>query len=141
MEVNPRRRKVVLPAVVKMQTKYKTPVATKVFLRDLLTKQKMEEQYKAVVLILAFAFFYSGAHAQSLLTPVAPQGRVSKFFTVYPVQQSHFLFVKQNAFADMPFFCRMENKNYKRFNILITLRAGSDEAYRKMLMVNGINNR
>ncbi len=50
------------------------------------------------------------------------------------------IFIKQDySFSrsvDMikrPMFCKMEDKLHKRFNVWITLRAGTDEDYRKLI--------
>lgn len=37
-----------------------------------------------------------------------------------------------NAPEKLPFFCSMENKFSKKFNLFLVLRAGNDEQYRKL---------
>jgi hypothetical protein len=41
--------------------------------------------------------------------------------------------LKIQPFTHEAFFCRMEDKLHARFNVWLTLRAGSDESYRKMI--------
>jgi hypothetical protein len=41
--------------------------------------------------------------------------------------------LKIQPFKHEAFFCRMEDKLHARFNVWLTLRAGSDESYRQMI--------
>ncbi len=58
----------------------------------------------------------------------------------FNLQSSHnetpsFVFLKPGQSYRKPMFCRMEDKLYKRCNVWILFRAGSDESYRQLIKI------
>ena len=47
--------------------------------------------------------------------------------------QTNYCFAKKNNECKKPIFCRMEDKLYKRLNVWVVFRAGSDDAYKKLI--------
>ncbi len=47
--------------------------------------------------------------------------------------QTNYCFAKQSHQNKKPIFCRMEDKLYKRLNVWVVFRAGSDDAYKKLI--------
>ena len=55
-------------------------------------------------------------------------------YTSLPVYaQTNYCFAKQGNQSKKPIFCRMEDKLYKRLNVWVVFRAGSDDAYKKLI--------
>lgn len=53
--------------------------------------------------------------------------------SVIPYAQTNYCFAKKNNECKKPIFCRMEDKLYKRLNVWVVFRAGSDDAYKKLI--------
>ena len=63
-------------------------------------------------------------------------GSIEHFRTMNP-EPAHFV-LAQSSSINRPIFCRMEDHLYKRFNVWIVLRAGSDDDYRRLAFPGGV---
>jgi hypothetical protein len=99
----------------------------------------MLRMFRKKLVVIALLCITNSSFAQQIRFDFPKADLATKNTIVFPSQQSSFLtkypVVSILSFQKrkLPFFCNMEEKLHKRFNIWIVLRAGSEEQYRKFL--------
>ncbi|MGZ3942103.1 MAG: hypothetical protein ACXVOH_08505 [Bacteroidia bacterium] len=81
-------------------------------------------------IIFLFAFHWANAQTNSFFQSGGSSYLFSCKTNLLPEQK---ITLRVQPLKHEAFFCKMEDKLHNRFNVWLTLRAGSDESYRKLI--------
>ena len=81
-------------------------------------------------------FVYRNAFVTTNYFSLAPTRTDPALFLNYFSQPNSSQFITKCNIPKGSVFCRMEDKLYKRFSVWIKIRAGSDDEYRKMILID-----